>query len=52
MPTALTTGVRIQTLLHMGFTETQIAALLDADPAEIAAYELDPSDVPTVNLGG
>lgn len=51
MPTALTTGARIQLLLHRGFTEQEIAALLDADPAEINAYLLDPTDVPTVYLG-
>lgn len=51
MPTALTTADRIFTLLHRGFTEHEIAAILDADPAEINAFLLDPTDVPTLYLG-
>lgn len=51
MPTALTTSARIQLLMHRGFTYVEIAALLDCDVADVAAYMLDPTDVPTAYLG-
>lgn len=51
MSTALTPDARLRTLLRMGFTYTQIAALLDADPADVVAWELNPASVPTLYLG-
>jgi hypothetical protein len=52
MSTALTTADRILTLLRRGFTEHEIAAILDADPAEINTFLLHQDQVPTVDLGG
>lgn len=51
MSTAITPTERVQALLHMGFPPVQIAAILDADVAEIQANLLDPTDEPTLYLG-